>query len=200
MKLCHLLPVSMVFVFVQLRKVKAEIAELSNNPQGLLLEAIQSAGYSGALANPLLAPETALDRLDASILEKFVAVRPKNLYQFVCRLLDYALLYNIFCLLFFETLSICIYLVPCVDQWCMIFEFQENYTAPRMVLAASGVEHEELISLAQPLLSDLPSVPYPEEPKSVYVGGDYRRQADTWVCVIASLQTNCHLFLSFPIT
>lgn len=70
----------MVFVFVQLRKVRAEIAELSNNPQGLLLEAIQSAGYSGALANPLLASETALNRLDGSILEKFVAVRPNNLY------------------------------------------------------------------------------------------------------------------------
>ncbi|PON81089.1 Coenzyme PQQ biosynthesis protein [Trema orientale] len=123
----------------ELRKVRAEIVELSNNPQGLLLEAIQSAGYSGALANPLLAPETALDRIDGSILEKFVA---------------------------------------------------ENYTAPRIVLAASGVEHEELISLAQPLLSDLPSVPYPQEPKSVYVGGDYRRQADTF---------NTHVALAFDV-
>ncbi|EXB74600.1 Mitochondrial-processing peptidase subunit alpha [Morus notabilis] len=111
----------------ELRKVKAEIGELSNNPQGLLLEAIHSAGYAGALANPLLAPETALHTLNGSFLEHFVA---------------------------------------------------ENYTAPRMVLAASGVEHEELISIAEPLLSDLPSVPCSEEPKSVYVGGDYRRHAD----------------------
>ncbi|RRT37765.1 hypothetical protein BHM03_00044315 [Ensete ventricosum] len=56
---------------------------------------------------------------------------------------------------------------------------QENYTAPRMVLAASGVEHEELVSIAEPLLSDLPKVPCPEEPKSLYVGGDYRCQADS---------------------
>ncbi|KAM6585208.1 hypothetical protein CsatB_012210 [Cannabis sativa] len=118
----------------ELRKVRAEIAELSNNPQGLLLEAIQSAGYSGALSNSLLASETALNRLDGSILEKFVS---------------------------------------------------ENYTAPRMVLAASGVDHEELISLAEPLLSDLPSVPNPEEPKSVYVGGDYRRHADSWTTHVA---------------
>ncbi|KAH7547208.1 mitochondrial-processing peptidase subunit alpha [Ziziphus jujuba] len=111
----------------ELLKVKAEIGELSNNPQGLLLEAVHSAGYAGALANPLLAPETALNRLDGSILEEFVA---------------------------------------------------ENYTAPRMVLAASGVEHEELLSMAEPLLSDLPSMPRLEEPKSKYVGGDYRRQAD----------------------
>ncbi|KAL7167999.1 hypothetical protein ACSBR2_038435 [Camellia fascicularis] len=78
----------------QLQKVKAEIAEASNNPQGLLLEAIHSA-------------EPAIDRLDCRILEEFVA---------------------------------------------------ENYTARWMVLAASGVEHEELLKIAEPLLSDLPSI------------------------------------------
>ncbi|KAF6133986.1 hypothetical protein GIB67_040750 [Kingdonia uniflora] len=115
-------------VYEQIQKVKAEIAEISNNPQGLLLEAIHSAGFSGALANPLLAPESALSGLNSTVLEEFVA---------------------------------------------------ENYTAPRMVLAASGVEHEELLSVAEPLLSDLPRVPFSVEPKSVYVGGDYRRQADS---------------------
>ncbi|RVX17034.1 Mitochondrial-processing peptidase subunit alpha [Vitis vinifera] len=117
-----------------LQKVKAELGELSNNPQGLLLEAIHSAGYSGALANPLLAPESAINRLNSTILEEFVA---------------------------------------------------ENYTAPRMVLAASGVEHEEFLSIAEPLVSDLPSVPRPEEPKSVYVGGDYRCQADSGITHLA---------------
>lgn len=111
----------------QLLKVKSEIAEASNNPQGLVLEAIHSAGYSGALANPLLAPESAINRLNDSILEEFV---------------------------------------------------HENFTAPRLVLAASGVEHDQLLSVAEPLLSDLPSIPRPEEPKSVYTGGDYRCQAD----------------------
>ncbi|CAK9152784.1 unnamed protein product [Ilex paraguariensis] len=110
----------------QILKVKAEISESSNNPQNLLLEAIHSAGYSGALANPLMASESALNRLNSTNLEEFVA---------------------------------------------------ENYTASRMVLAASGVEHEFLVKIAEPLLSDLPSVPRPEEPKSVYVGGDYRCQA-----------------------
>ncbi|CAJ1937086.1 unnamed protein product [Sphenostylis stenocarpa] len=112
----------------QLLKVKAEIGEASKNPQDLLLEAIHSAGFSGALANPLLASESALNRLNGTILEEFVA---------------------------------------------------ENYTAPRIVLAASGVEHEELLSVAEPLLSDLPSVRHPAEPKSVYVGGDYRCQSET---------------------
>ncbi|KAK9282165.1 hypothetical protein L1049_005077 [Liquidambar formosana] len=118
----------------QLQKVKAELGELSNNPQGLLLEAIHSAGYAGALANPLLAPESALNRLNSTILEGFVF---------------------------------------------------ENYTAPRMVLAASGVDHEELLSIAEPLFSDLPNVAHPGEPKSVYVGGDYRCQADSGTTHIA---------------
>ncbi|OAY53095.1 mitochondrial-processing peptidase subunit alpha [Manihot esculenta] len=112
----------------ELKKIKDELGQLSNNPQGLLLEAIHSAGYSGALANPLLAPESALNRLDSVILEEFVS---------------------------------------------------EHYTPSRMVLAASGVELEEIISVAEPLLSDLPLVQRPEEPKSLYVGGDYRRQADS---------------------
>ncbi|KAI3416957.1 Alpha-MPP (Inactive zinc metalloprotease alpha) (Mitochondrial-processing peptidase subunit alpha) [Psidium guajava] len=112
----------------ELLKVKAELSELSNNPQGLLLEAIHSAGYAGALANPLLAPESALNRLDNTILEEFVA---------------------------------------------------ENYTASRMVLAASGVEHEDLLSIAEPLLSDLPNVACPAQPESKYVGGDFRQQADS---------------------
>ncbi|KAK7385366.1 hypothetical protein VNO78_31082 [Psophocarpus tetragonolobus] len=118
----------------ELRKVKAEIGELSNNPQGLLLEAVHSAGYSGALANPLLASESALNRLNSSLLEEFLA---------------------------------------------------ENYTASRMVLAASGVEHEELLSVAEPLVSDLPSVPRPEEPKSKYVGGDFRRQGESGVAHVS---------------
>jgi len=112
----------------QLQKVKAEIAEASSNPQGLLLEALHSAGFSGALANPLVAPESAVNGLNSSILEEFVA---------------------------------------------------EHYTAPRMVLAASGVDHEELVLIAEPLLSDLPMVSCPEEPKSVYVGGDFRCHASS---------------------
>jgi mitochondrial-processing peptidase subunit alpha len=62
---------------------------------------------------------------------------------------------------------------------------QENYTAPRMVLAGLGVEHDELVSIAEPLLADLPAVKRLEEPKSVYVGGDYRCQADSEVSALS---------------
>ncbi|XWS16274.1 hypothetical protein CRYUN_Cryun34aG0071100 [Craigia yunnanensis] len=109
-------------------EVKDELEEVSKNPERLILEAVHSTGYSGALANPLLAPGSALDRLDSSILEEFVT---------------------------------------------------ENYTGNRMVLAASGIEHEELLQIAESLLSDLPAGPHLEEPKSVYVGGDFRQQADS---------------------
>ncbi|KAJ8774095.1 hypothetical protein K2173_009526 [Erythroxylum novogranatense] len=108
----------------ELKRSKMKL-EHSNNPQGLLLEAIHLTGYTGALANPLLATESPLNRLNCDLLEEFVA---------------------------------------------------ENYTAPRMVLAASGVEFEQLVSIAEPLLSDLPLVPRPQEPKSLYIGGDYRRK------------------------
>ncbi|GAV75924.1 Peptidase_M16 domain-containing protein/Peptidase_M16_C domain-containing protein [Cephalotus follicularis] len=112
----------------ELQKMKEELSEISKNPQGLLLEAIHSAGYSGALANSLLVPDSALNRLDGTILEEFVSA---------------------------------------------------NYTAPRMVLAASGVDMEELLPIAEPLLADLPRVLRPAEPKSVYTGGDYRKQAES---------------------
>ncbi|MCL7030884.1 hypothetical protein MKW94_006630, partial [Papaver nudicaule] len=114
----------------QLQKVKEDTLELKNNPHGLLLEALHSTGYTGALANPLLAPEDALDRLNGDLLEKFVA---------------------------------------------------ENYTAPRIVLSAYGLEHEELLSIAEPLLSDLPAVPHHTyaKPQSAYTGGEFRCHADT---------------------
>jgi len=72
-----------------------------------------------------------------------------------------------------------------------------------MVLAASGVEHDTLVSVVEPLLSDLPSVKRPEEPKSVYVGGDYRCQADSpvscWHCSIVMIYNllPCCLKLDF---
>lgn len=54
--------------------MKAEIGEYGNNPEALLLETVHSAGYAGALANPLMATEESLNRLDGTILEQFVAV------------------------------------------------------------------------------------------------------------------------------
>ncbi|CAG7896593.1 unnamed protein product, partial [Brassica rapa] len=110
----------------ELRKMKVEIAELAKNPMGFLMEAVHSAGYSGALANPLYAPESALHKLNGELLEEFMT---------------------------------------------------ENFTAARMVLAASGVEHEDLLKIAEPLTSDLPNVPRQAEPKSQYTGGDFRQHS-----------------------
>ena len=54
--------------------MKEKIAEVTKNPHGLLLKAIHSAGYSSALANPLLAPESTVNILNGTVLEDFVAV------------------------------------------------------------------------------------------------------------------------------
>ncbi|XP_051131427.1 mitochondrial-processing peptidase subunit alpha-like [Andrographis paniculata] len=114
----------------QLKKLSAEISEISKNPQHMLLEAIHSTGYSGAYANPLVTSDAALSRLNSNILEEFVA---------------------------------------------------EHYTAPRMVLAASGVNHDELLEHVEPLLADMPKVSRPQEPKPIYTGGDYRHQGDAGI-------------------
>lgn len=157
--------------------MKDEIAELSKIPEGLLLEAIHSAGFHGPLANPLLAPESSLDRLNGDILEEFVAVRPWNFMNTEHLLICYGtFLYSLNFVLF----------SPYLFFYLLIsdVEFQKHYTAPRMVLAASGIEFEELISVAEPLLSDLPHVPRTDDPKSLYVGGDYRKQAASQVYII----------------
>jgi processing peptidase subunit alpha len=56
---------------------------------------------------------------------------------------------------------------------------KENYTAPRIVLAASGVDHEDLLSVAEPLLADLPSADQNIPVETQYVGGDWRQSVDS---------------------
>ena len=72
----------------------------------------------------------------------------------------------------------------------LIWEFQENFTAARMVLAASGVEHEELLKVVEPLTSDLPNVPRQAEPKSQYTGGDFRQHTGGEVIMTDLLSLN----------
>ena len=58
----------------QILRLKAELAK-SSNPENFLLEALHSTGYSGALANPLIASEYAISKLNADVLEQFIIVR-----------------------------------------------------------------------------------------------------------------------------
>lgn len=62
---------------------------------------------------------------------------------------------------------------------------KENYTAPRIVVAASGVDHEDLLSVAEPLLADLPSFDQPIPVETHYVGGDWRQSVDSPLSHIA---------------
>ncbi len=52
-----------------------------------------------------------------------------------------------------------------------------TFLAPHMVLAASGVEHGELVRLARPMLEHLPTAQHLPEPKPEYVGEWGRRVA-----------------------
>jgi processing peptidase subunit alpha len=55
----------------------------------------------------------------------------------------------------------------------------ENYTAPRVVLAASGCSHADLVAVTERLLSQLKAEPGPGALRSAYVGGDYRVTTDS---------------------
>ena len=48
-----------------------------------------------------------------------------------------------------------------------------------MVLAASGVDHQQLLDVAEPLLSDWHKGSPMETPKSTYTGGDFRQKAES---------------------
>ncbi|XP_072979854.1 mitochondrial-processing peptidase subunit alpha-like [Typha angustifolia] len=61
----------------------------------------------------------------------------------------------------------------------------ENYTADRIVLAASGVDHQYLLDIAEPLLSDLHRGHHVEVPKSTYAGGDFRHKAESEMTHVA---------------
>ncbi|EFJ11431.1 hypothetical protein SELMODRAFT_183257 [Selaginella moellendorffii] len=115
-------------VHEQVDKIKAELAEMFNNPQSILLEALHSAGYSGPIGHPLLASESALSKLDGATLTDFV---------------------------------------------------RNNFIPRRIVLAASGVDHEELMAVAEPLLTDWPSGKGVDCGPSEYIGGDWRGTADS---------------------
>ncbi|PKA64317.1 Mitochondrial-processing peptidase subunit alpha [Apostasia shenzhenica] len=56
----------------QLAKLRCETVEAAaKDPQQFLLESLHVVGYSGALGNPLMASEAALERLDGSLIRKF---------------------------------------------------------------------------------------------------------------------------------
>lgn len=68
-------------VACQLALAREEVQELQKNPEKFLQEALNLVGYTGALANPLVAPEEALGRINDSIIQKFYHVRPLLLYH-----------------------------------------------------------------------------------------------------------------------
>lgn len=57
-----------------------------------------------------------------------------------------------------------------------LIEFtQQNFVAPKMVLAGAGVEHKQLLSLAKPMLDGYRGGAGQPQPSSQYAGGDFRQ-------------------------
>ncbi|XP_043723630.1 probable mitochondrial-processing peptidase subunit alpha-2, chloroplastic/mitochondrial isoform X1 [Telopea speciosissima] len=57
--------------------------------------------------------------------------------------------------------------------------YYDNYTAERMVLAAYGMDHEQLLAIAEHLLNDIKSGHPKVVPKTDYVGGDFRHRVNS---------------------
>lgn len=55
--------------------VKEEIGEAARDPEKFLLELLNLAGYTGALAKPLVASKEDFLKINLSLIEKFYVVR-----------------------------------------------------------------------------------------------------------------------------
>ena len=51
---------------------------------------------------------------------------------------------------------------------------EQNFKANRIVFAGSGMEHQELVSLVEPLVGGVQASSQTEQPASKYIGGDFR--------------------------
>lgn len=65
----------------QVAFAREEVQELQKNPERFLQESLNLVGYTGALANPLVAPEESLTRINGSIIQKFYHVILLLLYH-----------------------------------------------------------------------------------------------------------------------
>lgn len=66
----------------QLVLAREEVQDLHKNPERFLHEQLNLVGFSGALANPLIAPEDALAKINDKIIQKFYHVR-SSLFIFI---------------------------------------------------------------------------------------------------------------------
>lgn len=64
---------------------------------------------------------------------------------------------------------------------------EQNFTPNRIVIAGSGMGHNELVSLAEPLVSSLKPSGQTEQPPSTYIGGDFRSGSRALSCFQTTL-------------
>lgn len=64
---------------------------------------------------------------------------------------------------------------------------EQNFKANRIVFAGSGMEHQELVSLVEPLVSSMKASSQAEQPASTYIGGDFRYAHDDLVWRVTNI-------------
>lgn len=67
---------------------------------------------------------------------------------------------------------------------------EQNFKGNRIVFAGSGMEHQELVSLVEPLVGSMKASDQAEQPASTYIGGDFRyvddlfQQLNLYSCIL----------------
>jgi processing peptidase subunit alpha len=80
-----------VLLAFQLALAREDVQEMQKNPERFLQEVLNLVGYEGAIANPLICPEEALETINADIIKKFYHVMLLT-FDFCIRIMDMTLL------------------------------------------------------------------------------------------------------------
>lgn len=159
--------------------MEADVKHLKDNPQTTLLEGLHSVAYSGGLGRPLIVPDGLLGGLNAGAAGRALAGSRGCLWGRAqaagCRLgrQGQCPRQRGFNLLPTPSPHSPHPTPHSIADVAADF-YAAHYTAPRMVLAAAGVPHDQLVRLAEPLLAGAPRGGSAGELPSKYMGGDWR--------------------------
>ena len=64
--------------------------------------------------------------------------------------------------------------IASLDDTMLHYYVESNFAPERLVFAGAGMQHSELVSLVEPLVSSLKPKGQPQQPTSTYRGGDFR--------------------------
>lgn len=146
--------------------MEADLKNLADNPQTTLLEGLHSVAYTGGLGRPLIVPDGCLGGLNAGACQGgsvrvvgrkggIAGVRQQERQAIgggakATPAAGHLLGHGSDRRRYSQLLSLLsVLLLTCVYTYCraeVLADFYAaNYTAPRMVLAGAGLEHDELV-------------------------------------------------------